>query len=466
MATTSVWPIKKRLDHVLDYAMNPEKTSEHVRHDDVGNVLSYTTRDEKVAYITGVNCLPENAKEQMQMTKEAWNKTGGRLAYHGYQSFLPGETTPEQAHAIGVELARRMWGDRFQVVVATHIDQEHLHNHFVVNSVSFMDGKKYVHTKKDYYGGVRTLSDELCRKFGLSVIERPDGKGRFYKETVDEKAGRPTVRGLYMADVNEAIEKSLSFQSFVEYLEHKGYALKYGPRVKHIAIRPQGSEGYIRLYKLLGDAYEEQGIRAMLAGEIPIPQANPAPVEQNQSEPRPTPQHTRPRAFRMPQEHRRLTGIRAIYYKYLYMLGKAGKRKLPSRAAFLLRGDIAKFERYKKQFRFLHENRIGTETELAWYADALQAEIDVLVERRKPLYGLRRNAAPWEAAIYTAQIDALAKALRPLRRALRLCGQIQQDTPAIRAQTEKAVGQLEPAAREQRKRTQELRPKLGRSEHC
>ncbi|MDL2294304.1 relaxase/mobilization nuclease domain-containing protein [Ruminococcaceae bacterium OttesenSCG-928-D13] len=451
----------------MDYAMNPDKVTEHhPQHDDLGNVLSYATRDEAVEYVTGLNCLPVHAKEQMKMTKQAWNKTGGILAFHAYQSFKPGETTPEQAHAVGVEFAQRMWGDRFQVIVATHTDQEHLHNHFVINSVSFVDGKKYYDNKQNYYNGVRALSDQVCREFGLSVIEHPKGKGKHYKEAIDEKAGKPTPRNLVRADVHEAIEKSPSFHAFVEYMAHKGYTVKCGPKVTHIAVRPQGSEDFIRLYRLLGPEYEESGIRAMIEGMIPIP-AMPGTTASAHTPGRGegAPKRSRPRVFRMPREHKRLKGIRATYYKYLYLLGKAGKRKLPNRAAFVLRSDIAKFERYNRQFRFLREKRIGTDTELSWYADALKTEIEVLVAWRKPFYALRREASPAEQARLTAQIDKANHTLRQLRRDLRMCEQISQDTPVIRAQAERAVAQLEQAGQEQREHKKELRPKLGRSEH-
>ncbi len=443
MATTSVWPVKKRLDHVLGYVINPEKTSEHACHDEIGNVLTYVTREEKVEYVTGVNCLPEHAREQMMLTKQAWGKTDGRLAYHGYQSFAPGEVTPRQAHEIGVELARRMWGDRFQVVVATHIDRDHLHTHFVINSVSFVDGRKYVHTKRDYYDGVRAISDELCRERGLSVIENPRGCGKHYKEAVDERAGKPTRRGLVRADVQEAIDKSPSFEAFVKLLESRGYAVKHGPRVKHIAVMPKDGEGYMRLYKLLGSAYEESNIHRMIETR-----STTAPVQTS-------PTQKRPRRFRMPREHTRLKGLKAAYYKYLYLLGKAGKRQVPQRVSFALRADLAKLDRYTRQFRFLYDNRIESGTQLAWYADALKNEIDILVEQRKPLYAQRRLAWGSEVPGITAEIEGINAALRPLRQKLRLCERIAQDAETIRDKTLAVQALLERPSEPARSRAKE-----------
>ena len=150
MATTALWKIKGRLDHVLDYAGNEDKTKnpEFTASEFQGlrDVMNYTYQDfktEKQHYVSGINCDPEIARQQMIDTKNQYRKTGGIIAFHGYQSFKEGEVTPELAHEIGMKLAREMWGDRFEVVVATHLDKKHIHNHFVLNSVSFADGYKY-----------------------------------------------------------------------------------------------------------------------------------------------------------------------------------------------------------------------------------------------------------------------------------------------------------------------------------
>ena len=117
--------------------------------EDLANAARYVQRPEATAdgrFVTGINCLAETAVQQMQLTKEQYHKTGGYIAWHGYQSFKPGEVTPEECHQIGVETAQHLWGDRFQV-----LDRHHLHNHFILNSVSFVDGKKYNYSKQELY---------------------------------------------------------------------------------------------------------------------------------------------------------------------------------------------------------------------------------------------------------------------------------------------------------------------------
>ena len=154
MAVTKIWSIKGKIDKVLSYVSNPEKT-EYTDDELQGlrDVMNYAMQDyktEKQHYVSGINCDPDMARQQMTETKRRFDKLDGIVAFHAYQSFSPGEVTPELAHKIGVELAEKMWGDRFEVIVATHLDREHIHNHLVLNSVSFFDGKKYNGCKESY----------------------------------------------------------------------------------------------------------------------------------------------------------------------------------------------------------------------------------------------------------------------------------------------------------------------------
>lgn len=148
MATTKIWAIKGDVRSLVNYVDNPEKTAERTDEgmQDLYDVFDYATQDgktEQKLFVSGINCLPEIAVKQMIMTKRQFDKADKILAFHAIQSFKPGEITPQECHEIGIQLAREMWGDRFQVVVATHLDKAHLHTHFAINSVSFLDGKKY-----------------------------------------------------------------------------------------------------------------------------------------------------------------------------------------------------------------------------------------------------------------------------------------------------------------------------------
>ncbi len=150
MAVTKIWAIKDSLSRVVGYAENPDKTEYRdvqIQYSDLTSALRYAsnpekTGNEKAYLVTALHCESDDPAKDMLSVQRRFGKTGGNVAYHAYQSFKPGEITPEQCHRIGVELAKRLWGDRFQVLVATHMNCHHLHNHFVINSVSYRDGKK------------------------------------------------------------------------------------------------------------------------------------------------------------------------------------------------------------------------------------------------------------------------------------------------------------------------------------
>jgi hypothetical protein len=157
----------------------------------------------------------------MIATKRQFGKDDGIIAYHGYQSFRPGEITPDTCHEIGVALARQMWGDRFQVLVTTHLDKGHLHNHFCLNSVSFVDGKKYNYSKAERRR-MMELSDVLCKQYGLSVIEHPH-KAPSRPVYLDEQDGKPTRYNVYRRDVEAALAGNCVPQNFERYLRQLGY---------------------------------------------------------------------------------------------------------------------------------------------------------------------------------------------------------------------------------------------------
>ena len=229
MATVSLWKVDNRLDHVINYAANIEKTSLKDK-EDLKDVLDYATRSsktEKKLFVNALNCTPASAYEQMQETKKEYGKKNGILAFHGYQSFAPGEVTPEVAHEIGMKFAEQMWGDSFEVVVATHLDTDCCHNHFVLNSVSFVDGKKYNSCKANNRR-MRELSDNLCREYGLSVIENPGPSKHISRyEYMEEKAGKVTKNVIFRKDIDECILLSENENDFFREMKKRGYIFDF-----------------------------------------------------------------------------------------------------------------------------------------------------------------------------------------------------------------------------------------------
>ena len=254
MAYTKIIKVKSNLNLCLDYTSNPKKT-ERRSAEDLNRLLSYTQNNDKTEhqlYVSGFNCIPQNAHEIMVETKQRWRKPvkdGNILAYHIIQSFSPGEATPDQVHQIGCEFAQRFLADRFECTVSTHLDRGHLHNHIVVNSVSYKDGKMFRSDFDAYYKGIRKISDELCRENRLSVIET-DGKGKSYDEWLSGQSGKPTIRGMVRKDVEQAIAAADSFDGFILELQNMGYTVKYGPRVEHMAVRHKDAQRNIRIDRL------------------------------------------------------------------------------------------------------------------------------------------------------------------------------------------------------------------------
>ena len=193
MATTGFWPVKNRLKEVIDYARNPDKTTNKKYLDkDLYNALRYVENDDKTdkqMYVSGINCPTKRAYEYMMATKRRYGKLGGNVAYHGYQSFISGEVTPEEAHKIGLETARRMWGKDYEIVVTTHLNTDNLHNHIVVNSVSFRTGRKFENHISDHYR-LREISDEICRERGKVVLAPSKFTGSKKKRLLDSQKRR------------------------------------------------------------------------------------------------------------------------------------------------------------------------------------------------------------------------------------------------------------------------------------
>ncbi len=423
MAYDKIIPIKSRLDHCVGYVLNPEKT-------DIGRVLDYISNGDKtitpdgnVVLQTAVNCQLETAYQEMRATKKRWNKPGGVLGYHLVHSYAPGEVTPEQAHALGLEFVQQLLQGQYEAVVATHLDHDHLHCHILFNSVSLIDGKKYRDNFKAYFGDIRCASNEVSRRHGLSVID-PQGHGKSYAEWDAHKKGKATVRGFIRQDIDAIIGQSFTYASFLAALKKHGYEVKSGSNVKHTAVKPPGSRRFIRLDSL-GEGYTEEAIKQRLSqsrvGTTPIPE--PTPIA------KPPKRYTRKKAI--PRKKPKLHGFRALYVHYLFFLEIIRPGPKHKYIPFSVREDVTRLHRYQKQFRLLQEYRIESDTDLSMLEDALQAKMDALTAQRKELYKARRQGTE-----VSPEIDAITAQLRQLRSKAKICGQIRSDIPHIREQTQ------------------------------
>ena len=448
MATTSIWRVKGWLGKVVVYVENPNKTdnpafvnnmnlSEQQKQEltdvieyAVNSIKTQTMNDEHIehkrSFVSGINCDPHHARDEMLAVKQRFSKENGTVAYHGYQSFGPGEVTPELAHEIGVKLATRLWGERYQVLVATHLDKSnHLHNHFVMNTVSFEDGIKYHRTNEDYLN-MRRISDELCREYGLSVIENPqNGRSKHYGEWNAEHEQRPTWRSIVRTDVDEAIRQSMTESQFFDNLRKKGYAIKVG---KDISVRPPAKERFVRLQRNFGEDYSIDRIRRRILTQLR--------TSRSMLESPPTLRKSRITGNL--KYVRKITGFRALYFHYCYLLGIFPKTKprQNKKLHFLLREDLIRMDLISQEANLLARNQIETAMQLASHRENLEMKIKSLTDERSSLYRLRRTVAVKEDAVrlseVKAKISSLSKEISSLREEVRLCEDIESRSGVIK----------------------------------
>ena len=434
MAVTSIWPIKGRVDKVINYACNPEKITEayyaenaalHVI-DDVVEYAADDTKTERMEFVTGINCAVETAAEQFLLAKQIWHKEDGRLCYHGYQSFKPGEINAQTAHEIGVELARRLWGDRFQVVIATHCNTGTYHNHFVLNSVSFRDGLKFYNRRSDYLK-MRAVSDELCREYGISVIEEPQQRKKDYGLRKAERNGQLTQSQMIRNDIDRAEKASLITSEFFSALKSMGYTIRiYGENgypLKHPTIAPPGGKKIFR-FDSLGERYDLNRI---------LDRVNRNPRTVNPFEV-PKKRYYSARMTRKPTS--KLTGLRALYFKYCCMLGIIKKHpKRVKKVSWQLREDLIKLDRYIAEAKLLLANTIETTEELDAYKSCVEQRISNLeaerTEYRNMIRRVHRAGDEPDDEEIKAEIKRLSDELKQARKELEYCVDIAERSARI-----------------------------------
>lgn len=385
MATTKIWPIKSgaNIQVVINYITNPDKTTvrEYIlevnnpnrsfsgeEKESMTDVLEYVMKDtatEERRYVSGVNVSPESARMEMMTTKEHYGKTDGIILWHGYQSFKPGEVTPEEAHRIGVELAEKLWGD-YEVVISTHLDKAHIHNHFVINSVSFQTGKKLDAKWQE----MKRESDRLCRLYGKSVIASPEYKGQHYSEYIAEKEGRYTWKSAIKKEVDEIIACSFDMEDFFSGLKEKGYRIKIG---KYLTLQPRGKERGMRIDRILGPDYSVDGIEARISknvaeGKVHIPQTKKYVCRQK----------LKPPGYK-------IKGLHALYIVYCYKLGVFEKRGIKSRSDYIYREELRNIHKITKETLFLARNKIENISDLGLVESRLKNELAGLTEKRNRL---------------------------------------------------------------------------------
>ena len=435
MAYTSVIPVR-RLDRAVKYVMNKEKTTA-VSLQDALDYAANRDKTEQSCFESSYACTLETAFADMRQTKERWHKPGGVQGYHLVQSFATGEVTPELAHQIAKELADRVLGGRYEYVIGTHLNTGHIHSHIVWNSVSRIDGKKYHSNGKSYVTQIRAVSDELCRKYKLSVIDTENSHhvAKPYAEWLAEKNGQPTWRTAIRQDVDDAIQQSLTWRQFLSAMERKGYEVRMGR--KYPVLRPPGKERFAR-FKTLGKRYTPEAIQT----RILYPQFNRCFVENS-----PRVQYSRLHSGKKPR--RKLTGLRALYYRYLYELGALPRK--PSRPSYAVRQDAYKLDQRIRQMEFLSKHNIDTLEQLETHRKALQTEIGQLQTKRKQLP---------KTDNVQSQCESVNTALKQLRQEERLCRKIAEHSLEVQQHLTEARRDRANQQQREQERDRDRRPNI------
>ena len=287
-------------------------------------------------------------------------------------------------------------GGQFQTVVSTHLNTRCIHNHVVWNSVALADGRKYRSNEKSYYTQVRQLSDELCQKYGLSIIHpgRTGQPGRSYAQWLAERESKPTWKTPLQQDVDEAISLSLTWRQFLREMESRGYTFRFDRR--YPTLTPPDRQRPVRL-KTLGRQYTPESIRRRILTPKRYPTGKNRRYRLQGKLPPP------------------LKGLRALYYSYLYKMG-AFHRK-PRRPSYAVREDIRNLDKRIQQMAFVFQNRIENREQLREMQAAAERKIQELVTQRRKLY--RTDPGSWE-------IEVLNQKLRPLRKTARMCKAVEE----------------------------------------
>ncbi len=393
-----------------------------------------------ILFCSAIGCTLDSAFEDMCHVKKMWHKEKGVQGFHLVQSFAAGEVSPELAHQIGQDLADRLLSGKFQVIISTHLNTGHIHNHLVWNSVSIQMGKKYRSNEKSYFTQVRKISDELCRKYHLSVIrtEKSEQIARPYALWLAEQEGKPTWKTVIQQDVDAAISASLTWKQFLRMLEQQGYAFRFDR--KYMTLKPPGKDRPVR-FKTLGKNYTPEAIQRRIL----------------------YPRRTAPTGKRTPTAHRlllllgetqprKLTGLRALYYSYLYKVGVL--RKKPPYPSYAMREDIRKLDKRIEQAEFIFQNKIEDRGQLATIRQKAEDEIAVLLKERQKLYRYQPGSP---------QIGILTEQLKKLRHTVKLCRNI--ETHSIEMEQRLQAARTEEQQRQEKQAQEERKssPGIGKS---
>ena len=401
---------------MIDYAENPDKTTDpKYLDDDLRRVLAYTENDRKTdrrMFVSTINCPKQDPYGAMMDTKRRFGKLGGNVAYHGFQSFKTGEVTPEEAHRIGKETAEKMWGNEYEIVITTHLNTDNIHNHIVVNSVSFRTGRKFENHISDHYR-LREISDAVCQEYGKSVLKNAKFYGGEKGAYWVRKNGGMTHRDILRRDIDEVLSRVSTYRAFFEYLEKLGYEIRGDIESPNCSVIAEGWQRPVRL-KSLGAKYTPDAIYDQLMRNQRKPELFWIEMPERSRAPLLIIEYSMRQAGKM-------DGLQLTFAIFTELLKictgnnlLAENKHLPLSPA--LREEVRKLDKYIEDYKLLCDCHIDTAEELFAFQENVDAQIEELKQERERIRNKIRRAPESEKPELKMQAKVVTQKMDPLRK--------------------------------------------------
>ena len=431
MAITKIKNVTSSLDVVIDYAKDEKKTLNDERefYQPLNNEYDYITNKDKTEYqyyVSGINCVPDIAVEEMICTKKQFGKIDKNLAYHVIQSFVKDEVSPDIAHEIGVKLATELFGDKYEVVVTTHLNTEHLHNHIIFNSVSFVDGEKYNDCHATY-ALIRETNDNLCREYGLNVLkEKPTPKANInYQNFMKSKYQNSNYFQTTKSDVDRAIGQAYSYKDFENILGKMGYKLTY--RANKLSVCREGYKRNIRIERAFGTEYTIDRLKERIITEKDVR----VPFHNAWKRKRYYPKSNVRKVINSHKQHRKSYCRFFIFYRYQlrrYKSPKYKKRLTPKQ-----REEIKIMNKYSEEIRFLSRNKIHSAQELFLYKKSLKEELGNLESQLRKITSELKKVGYSDEGLNAKKYELKGK-IKYIKSEVEICKDIENRIPMMKEQ--------------------------------
>lgn len=362
--------------------------------------------------------MPDTSYQEMINVKKQFFKTDGIQCFHAVQSFVKGEITPERAHEIGMKLAEELWGDKFQVVVTTHLNTDNLHNHFVLNSVSFLDGKRFCNTKKDY-AIMRKTSDRLCEEYGLNVLSQ--------EEKYNKYATSSLYKELMKDSIDYAIENAKDYNEFIKILQDLGYVIT--DKNNTLSIKRDPYKRNTRIERQFGNKYSKGNIYKRIL--------ETQPLYSYSSNPMLLITRTYENYNKQKERHYKNKGsIGYLIYQYENLFGINTEDTLKSKMTRItptLIAELKQLDEFSNQARFLARYNINTSQDLLEFEKLAYEKVNPLKSKRENLWKKHKRAkTDEEKQAIENEIVEISRQITPITEEIRLCDNIKQRTEQIK----------------------------------